>query len=265
MAKPLNIELPNGVQIPIVYEDHAVLAVDKPAGWMCAPPSWQQTGRNLQAALESSVNHGDYWAKSRNLRYLRFVHRLDSDTSGILLLAKSAGALEALSELFQTRNVEKVYLAAVDGSVAADEWVCSEPIGPMKGRKGVMQVDAAGGDAETRFKVLQRIKGRSLVEARPLTGRTHQIRVHLRAAGHPVLHDPIYGKASEKKEKLALRATKLVYRDPFRKKQVCVRAKVAKFISGHGFEVRRPKNASASLNRRGGGEDSSSGLKDRSR
>lgn len=240
MAKPRNIELPNGVLIPIVYEDHAVLAIDKPAGWMCAPTSWQKTGRNLQAALESSVNHGDYWSKSRNLRFLRFIHRLDADTSGILLLAKSAGALEALSELFQTRKVEKVYLTAVEGEVDADEWVSEESIGPALGRKGVMKVEGAGGDAETRFKVLQRNNGRSLIEARPLTGRTHQIRVHLQAAGHPVLHDPIYGKASEKKVKLALRATKLVYRDPFRKKQVCVKAKVAKFISDHGFEVRRP-------------------------
>jgi RluA family pseudouridine synthase len=239
MAKPMNIELPNGTLFPILHEDHAVLAIDKPAGWMCAPTSWQKTGRNLQAALESSVNHRDYWARSRNIRFLRFVHRLDADTSGVLLLAKSAGALEALSGLFQSREVEKVYLVAVEGEVEADEWTCEAPIGPAKGRKGVMRVDEIeGGDAVTQFKTLQREEGRSLVEARPLTGRTHQIRVHLQEAGHPVLHDPIYGKAEAKKQALALRAAKVIYRDPFRKKQVCVKAKVAKFISQHGFEVK---------------------------
>ncbi len=238
MAKPMNIELPNGTLFPILYEDHAVLGIDKPAGWMCAPPSWQKTGRNLQAAIESSVNHRDYWARSRNIRFLRFVHRLDADTSGVLLLAKSAGSLEALSGLFQSREVEKVYLVAVEGEVEADEWTCEAPIGPTKGRKGVMCVDPSGGDAVTQFRTLQREKGKSLVEARPLTGRTHQIRVHLKEAGHPVLQDPIYGMAEAKKQSLALRATKVVYRDPFRRKQVCVKAKVAKFISQHGFEVR---------------------------
>ena len=167
MAKPMNIELPNGTLFPILYEDHAVLAIDKPAGWMCAPTSWQNTGRNLQAALESSVNHGDYWAKARNIRFLRFIHRLDADTSGVLLLAKSSGALEALSGLFQSRAVEKVYLVAVAGEVESDAWTCEAPIGPAKGRKGVMRVDGVeGGDATTLFKTLQRMKGRSLVEAR---------------------------------------------------------------------------------------------------
>ncbi len=238
MAKPTDIELPNGVKFPIIHEDHAILAIDKPAGWMCAPTNWQNTGRNLQAALESSVNHGDYWARSRNLKFLRFIHRLDADTSGVLLLAKSPGALEAMSELFQSRDVEKVYLAAVEGEVKADEWTCEAPIGPASSRRGVMRIDEAGGDAETLFKTLQRQKGRSLVEARPLTGRTHQIRVHLKEAGHPILHDPIYGKAEGRKQQLALRAVKVVYRDPFRKKPVCVKVKVAKFIAAQGFEVR---------------------------
>jgi RluA family pseudouridine synthase len=240
MAKPKNVELSNGVLIPIIYEDACTLAIDKPAGWMCAPTSWQSTGRNLQAALESSVNHRDYWAKSRNLNFLRFVHRLDADTSGVLLLAKSAGALKALSELFQTRAVEKSYLAVVAGVVAEDEWSCDLRIGPVKGRRGVMKVDpAVEGEAYTEFRTLQRRNGFSLIEAKPLTGRTHQIRVHLQAGGHPVLNDPLYGNDDAEKQMLALRATEVSYVEPFRKKRVHIRARVAKFIGAHGFEVKQ--------------------------
>src|ERR1700712_4155213 len=106
--KPKHIELSEGaIVIPILYEDRSVLALDKPAGWMLAPDSWDQTGRNLQLALNSSVNAGDFWARSRNLKYLRFIHRLDAETTGITLFAKSPGALRAYSELFEQRLIQK--------------------------------------------------------------------------------------------------------------------------------------------------------------
>src|SRR5207247_10320808 len=94
MAKPHQIELPTGENLPILYEDRSVLAIDKPRGWMLVPFSWQRTSRNLQAALISSMTAGDFWARSRGLRFLRFIHRLYADTTGILLLGKSpcAGA-----------------------------------------------------------------------------------------------------------------------------------------------------------------------------
>src|SRR5438477_2063753 len=100
MAKPDRIELPEGTVIPILYEDRAVLAIDKPAGWLLAPDSWDRTSRNLQLALMSSIRGGDYWARSRNLQFLRFAHRLDADTSGVLLLVKNSGAVQAYSRLF---------------------------------------------------------------------------------------------------------------------------------------------------------------------
>jgi 23S rRNA pseudouridine1911/1915/1917 synthase len=101
MPKPSQVELPTGERFPILYEDRSVLAIDKPAGWMLVPFSWQKTGRNLQAALASSIAAGDFWARSRNLRFLRFVHRLDAETSGILLLAKSPGAVRSFGEMFE--------------------------------------------------------------------------------------------------------------------------------------------------------------------
>src|SRR5438105_15062773 len=99
MAKPQVIELPSGEQIPILYEDRSVIAIDKPPDWMLAPSDWQNTGRNLQNALTDSMRCGDFWARSRNLKYLRFVHRLDAETTSIVLFGKSPCAVRALSAL----------------------------------------------------------------------------------------------------------------------------------------------------------------------
>src|SRR5213593_2527572 len=103
MAKTSYIELGSGEQIPILYEDRSVLAIDKPRGWMLVPFSWQRTDRNLQAALSSSIAAKDFWARSRNIRFLRFVHRLDAETTGVLLFAKSPGATKSYSRLFESR------------------------------------------------------------------------------------------------------------------------------------------------------------------
>ena len=150
------IELATGERFPILYEDRSVLAIDKPRDWMLVPFSWQNTGRNLQAALISSIAAGDFWARSRGLKYLRFVHRLDAETTGVLLLAKSQGALHTYSELFESRKMEKVYLAAVQGVPKQEEWTCGLKLGPDPDERGKMKVDARHGKvAETWFRVLQ--------------------------------------------------------------------------------------------------------------
>ena len=239
MAKPSHIELPDGTRIPILYEDRSVLAIDKPAGWLLVPDSWERTGRNLQLALTSSLKLGDFWARSRNLKFLRFVHRLDADTSGVLLLAKSPGALQALSKLFEARRVEKSYLAAVRGIPGEKTWTCRLRLAPEKKAIGRMKVDQrAGKDAETHFTVLQTRKDSALIEARPTTGRTHQIRVHLATAGHAVIGDPLYGPKDvmQPGRELALRAVALAYCDPFQKTQVRIQAPNSEFKKRFGFE-----------------------------
>src|SRR5499425_866536 len=107
MPKSSEIELGDGTRIAILHEDRAVLAIDKPRGWMLVPFSWQKTSRNLQAALTSSIAAGDFWARSRSLKFLRFVHRLDAETTGILLWAKSPGAVKTFGDLFESRRMEK--------------------------------------------------------------------------------------------------------------------------------------------------------------
>src|ERR1700691_5946207 len=97
---------------------------------MLAPDWWDRTGRNLHLALQSSLTAGDFWARSRNLKFLRYVHRLDADTSGILLFAKSRGALDACAKLFETRAMEKIYLAVVEGVPKQNEWTCQLALAP---------------------------------------------------------------------------------------------------------------------------------------
>ena len=237
MAKPLFIELPGVPPIPILYEDRSVLAIDKPRGWMLVPFSWQKTNWNLQAALVSSIAAGDFWARSRGLKFLKFVHRLDAETTGILLFAKSQGAVESYSELFESRRMEKTYLAVVAGTPKQDEWICRLKLGPAPAQIGRMKVDERDGkEAETHFRVLQRHERLTLIEARPFTGRTHQIRIHLAESGCPCVGDDVYGRGREKL-RLGLRAVRLAYPDPFLRRRVDIRAPVEEFCREYGFDI----------------------------
>lgn len=253
MAKPNYIELGFGKhaqQIPILYEDRSVIAIDKPRGWMLVPFSWQKTNRNLQAAITSSIAAGDYWAKSRNLKFLRFVHRIDADTTGILLFAKSQGALDAYSDLFEMRKIEKMYFAVVHGEPTSREWSCSLKLAPNPEEIGRVKIDPRNGkDAETHFKVLEtRTKGIqkfSLIECRPVTGRTHQIRVHLTESGYPIVGDDLYAPAKNVNPNtpkpvdfpLGLRALSLSYTDPFQRRRVEIRADAERFLKEFGFKI----------------------------
>ena len=238
MPKPQVIELPTGETIPILYEDRSVLAIDKPRDWMLVPFSWQKTNRNLQAALTSSIAARDFWARSRNLRFLRFIHRLDAETTGILLFGKSPGAVTSYGKLFESRQMNKVYLAVVEGETKQKEWTCRLKLAPDPRQPGRVKVDPRHGkEAETHFKVLQTRSGRSLIEAHPVTGRTHQIRVHLAESGHPIVGDPLYGSAGKAPvENLGLRAVSLSYRDPFTRREVHIGAPSEWFLREYEFD-----------------------------
>jgi RluA family pseudouridine synthase len=239
VAKPKHIELPTGEIIPILYEDRSVIAIDKPRGWMLVPFSWQKTSRNLQAALTSSIAAKDFWARSRNLKFIRFVHRLDADTTGILLFAKSLGGVDAYGNLFESRKMEKIYLAVVHGKPTQNEWICQLKLSPDPQAYGRMKVDSLDGKpAETSFRLLQTRENFSLIEARPFTGRTHQIRVHLAESGCPVVGDELYAtKFGKPKLPLGLRAVSLAYNDPFTRRRVHIRAPTDGFCREYRFQT----------------------------
>jgi len=244
MPKPTFIELTDGTVIPILYEDRSVLAIDKPAGWLLAPDSWDRTGRNLQLALRSSIQTGDFWARSRNLDYLRFAHRLDADTSGVLILIRNPSAMRAYTGLFEARRVEKSYLAVVRGVPDRERWICRLKLARHPTLRGRMKVDQRHGqEATSRFRVLRTSGRTALVAAQPLTGRTHQIRVHLAESGHPVIGDALYGPATERRRNtpdasgfiLALRAVSLGYVDPFQRRDIRIEAPAGPFLKAFGF------------------------------
>jgi RluA family pseudouridine synthase len=238
MAKPNFIELPGCEPIQIIFEDRSVLAIDKPRGWMLVPDSWRKTNWNLQTAIDSSIRADDFWARSRNLRYLRHVHRLDADTSGVMLFAKSEGAMRAMGEMFESRRMEKTYLAVVEGVPREKEWTCELPLGPDPKNFGKMRVDNSeeGKEAETHFRVLQNNERFTLIEASPLTGRTHQIRVHLAESGSPIVCDEIYGRV-QKGYRLGLRAVRLAYKDTFTRRPITILAPVELFLKEFGFTL----------------------------
>jgi len=238
MAKPNFIELPGCDPIPIIFEDRSVIAIDKPRGWMLVPDSWRKTNWNLQTAIDSSIRADDFWARSRNLRYLRHVHRLDADTSGVMLFAKSEGAMRALGDMFESRRMEKTYLAVVEGVPREKEWTCELPIGPDPLNFGKMRVDHTeeGKESETHFRVLMSNERFTLIEASPLTGRTHQIRLHLAESGCPIMCDELYGHV-EPGFRLGLRAVRLAYKDTFTRRPVNIIAPSENFLKEFGFKL----------------------------
>lgn len=233
MARPDSIQLADGTSVPILYEDRSVLALDKPAGWMLVPYNWDKTARNLQLAISSAVQGGAFWARSRNLRFLKYVHRLDAETTGILLFGKSVGAVRSLGELFESRRMHKCYLAVIRGEPKQDQWICQARLGPDPKEHGRHRLDAQGKDAETHFKVMARKDRLALIEARPVTGRTHQIRLHLQHAGLPIVGDVMYGATEDRSRRgplMALRAVELQYEDPFHHHRVRITAATQPFV-----------------------------------
>jgi RluA family pseudouridine synthase len=168
--------------LPVLYSDDSILVVDKPAGILSVPDHWDPDAPVAQSILAKD------WGR------LYVAHRLDKDTSGVLVYARSADAHRALSASFESRQVSKVYRALVRGAPSWDEIACELPLRPDGDRLHRTVVDAhKGKGSRTAFAVVARYKDCALVEARPETGRTHQVRVHLAGLGHPCLCDPLYG------------------------------------------------------------------------
>jgi len=181
-------------EIPVLYEDDHVLALDKPAGLLTSPDRYDPQRPNLMKLLHAGIAVGKPWAAARGLSYLSNAHRLDFETSGVLLLAKSKAVLVRLADLFGSGTPHKRYVALAGGAPSEPRFEIAAPLAPHPIQPGRMRVDPGRGKAsKTIVEVAEQFRGCVLLHCWPVTGRTHQIRVHLRHVGLPLIGDALYG------------------------------------------------------------------------
>lgn len=180
------------IPVPVIYEDNDIIVVNKPKGMVVHPANGNPDGTLVNAIL--SMCKGSLSGIGGEIRP-GIVHRLDKDTSGLMLVAKNEETHEKLSKMIGNKEVERRYLAITTGVIKTDTGTIDAPIGRDQRNRLKMQVtDVNAKEAITHFKVLKRYKANTLIECILETGRTHQIRVHLAYINYPIVNDPLYGK-----------------------------------------------------------------------
>jgi len=207
---PLSPLSPEDIPLNIIYEDDDLLVIDKPAGLAIHPAPGQPSHTLVNAILSYLPSLPDVGGSLRP----GIVHRLDKDTSGLMLVAKSSGAQVSLINQFKARSVVKAYLALVKGHLTPERGIIEASIGRDPRNRKRMAVVAEGREARTEYHVVKYIGDYTLLEVRPETGRTHQIRVHLSAIGYPVVGDAMYGVKSAHLSRQFLHSCRLGFRLP---------------------------------------------------
>ncbi|SDZ16840.1 ribosomal large subunit pseudouridine synthase D [Proteiniborus ethanoligenes] len=192
--KKLDIE-PENIPVEIIYEDDDIAIVNKPQGMVVHPAPGNYSGTLVNALLY----HLNSLSNINGIIRPGIVHRIDKDTSGILMIAKNNLAHEELSKQLKEHTINRIYNAIVDGNIKEENGTINAPIGrhPID-RKKMTVTDSNSKEAVTHFKVLERFGQYTLIQAKLETGRTHQIRVHMNYINHPVTGDPVYGRKNQK-------------------------------------------------------------------
>ena len=178
------------IPLDIRYEDNYLLVVNKPSGMVVHPAPGNYTGTLVNALI------GRYNLSGIDNMRPGIVHRIDKDTSGLMVVAKDDKTHELLAEMIKEKQVERIYVALVDGVIMHETGTIDAPIGrDPNNREKMIVTDINSKDAITHFRVLKRFKNQTLIECKLETGRTHQIRVHMNYIGYPIYNDPIYGKS----------------------------------------------------------------------
>ncbi len=208
---PLKSELtPEAIPLTILYEDDDLMVIDKPAGLTTHPAP----GNPEHTLVNAILAHFPALADMGSFPRPGIVHRLDKDTSGLIIVAKNTRAQLNLVEQFRTHSVVKVYLVLVKGHLSPEKGIIEAPIGRDTRNRKRMAVVSKGREAKTEYQIVKYLDGYSLLEVRTHTGRTHQIRVHLSAIGFPVVGDATYGVKSPILSRQFLHAHRLGFKLP---------------------------------------------------
>ncbi len=214
IKKTKEVLLDNNKKLEIIYEDKNYLVVNKPSGLLTVA-----TDKEKENTLYHEVR--EYVKSINKNNYIYIVHRLDKDTSGLMLVAKNDWTHDKLSKMIKDKEVKRVYLALVDGVINHDTGTIEAPIGrDPKDREKMMVTDINSKEARTNFKVLKRYKNHTLIECILDTGRTHQIRVHMKYIGFPVTNDPLYGKCFNKEFGQMLHSKEIDFKNPRDNKRI---------------------------------------------
>jgi len=224
-----------GIKIKVLYEDNYVIVFDKPSGTLVIPAP----GHDNNATLTHVVNK--QYASVQGYR-LHPCHRLDKETSGVIIYAKGKKNQKMMRDIFHERGVKKKYIAFVKGHIKKKKgqvksFIVAHPKAKLGKRRKM---------AMTAYKVIREFRGFSMVEASPHTGRTHQIRIHFRQLGHPLLGERIYAYRKDFQvdfKRLALHAQAIAFKHPVMKKNISVRSQLPKdmvgFLKGFGYSTSR--------------------------
>ncbi len=204
---------PVDIPINIIYEDNDLLVVNKPPHIVVHPTKSHQNN--------TVANGVAYYFKKQNIkRKVRFVNRLDMNTSGIVIIAKHPYAHNELANQMKSNSVDKYYYAIVEGIIREDTGTISEPIARLNAEDIIRVVHPSGKECITHYTVEKRLNNMTLVKLKLETGRTHQIRVHLKHIGHPLLGDTLYGKESELIKRQALHCYKMKFLQPLTREEI---------------------------------------------
>jgi 23S rRNA pseudouridine1911/1915/1917 synthase len=206
---------PEDIPLSIVYEDDDLLVIDKPAGLTVHPAP----GHSEHTLVNAILAHCPLLSINGSIRP-GIVHRLDKDTSGLMMIAKNDAAQRDLSNQIKSRSVLKQYMVLVHGHLSPEKGVIDAPIGRDPNARKRMAVVDSGREARTRYSVLKYLNGYTLLEVTLETGRTHQIRVHMSATGFPVVGDAVYGKKSDVAARQFVHASRLGFNLPSDGKRV---------------------------------------------
>lgn len=239
VPEPVKLDvLPEKINIDVVYEDEHILVIDKPKGMVVHPAAGNYSGTLVNALMDYC---GDSLSDINGVIRPGIVHRIDKDTSGLLVVAKNNIAHEGLSKMLKTHDIKRIYASVVEGILYEEHGKVDAPIGRHPVDRKKMAVNTRNGrNAITHFSVIERFKQNTYLELRLETGRTHQIRVHMAFIGHSVVGDEAYGKKNKLYETngQVLHAKRLEFIHPVNGEQMAFESPLPKYFTDLLHELR---------------------------